>query len=68
MDEWMDGWINGWVDGWVDRWVDAVPTGADTKIMKNCGKIHLRRTKLDLLMNKLVVLVSFQPDSLHRGH
>lgn len=25
--------------------------------MKNCGKIHLKRTKLDLLMNKLVVLV-----------
>lgn len=31
--------------------------GLDTKIMKNCGKIHLKRTKLDLLMNKLVVLV-----------
>lgn len=34
------------------------PTGFDTKIMKNCGKIHLKRTKLDLLMNKLVILVS----------
>lgn len=31
--------------------------GLDTKIMKNCGKIHLKRTKLDLLMNRLVVLV-----------
>lgn len=31
--------------------------GLDTKIMKNCGKIHLKRTKLDLMMNKLVILV-----------
>ena len=31
--------------------------GLDTKIMKNCGKIHTKRTKLDLLMNKLVILV-----------
>ncbi|XP_042638711.1 phospholipid-transporting ATPase IK [Orycteropus afer afer] len=29
----------------------------DTKIMKNCGKIHLKRTKLDYLMNRLVVLI-----------
>lgn len=35
-------------------------TGLDTKIMKNCGKIHLKRTKLDLMMNKLVALVRSQ--------
>ncbi|XP_036027102.1 phospholipid-transporting ATPase IK [Onychomys torridus] len=34
-----------------------VGPGLDTKIMKNCGKIHLKRTKLDLLMNKLVILI-----------
>uniref|UniRef100_A0A8C8Z680 P-type ATPase N-terminal domain-containing protein n=1 Tax=Prolemur simus TaxID=1328070 RepID=A0A8C8Z680_PROSS len=38
----------------------VIYAGFDTKIMKNCGKIHLKRTKLDLLMNKLVVLVSCQ--------
>ncbi|XP_055409476.1 LOW QUALITY PROTEIN: phospholipid-transporting ATPase IK [Bubalus kerabau] len=31
--------------------------GFDTKIMKNCGKIHLKRTKIDHLMNRLVVLI-----------
>uniref|UniRef100_G1QMV6 P-type ATPase N-terminal domain-containing protein n=1 Tax=Nomascus leucogenys TaxID=61853 RepID=G1QMV6_NOMLE len=42
----------------VDRWIHvANPAGFDTKIMKNCGKIHLKRTKLDLLMNKLVVVI-----------
>nr|XP_012610714.1 phospholipid-transporting ATPase IK-like [Microcebus murinus] len=35
----------------------VIYAGFDTKIMKNCGKIHLKRTKLDLLMNKLVVLI-----------
>ncbi|XP_042123484.2 phospholipid-transporting ATPase IK isoform X4 [Peromyscus maniculatus bairdii] len=35
----------------------VIYAGLDTKIMKNCGKIHLKRTKLDLLMNKLVVLI-----------
>ncbi|XP_050995756.1 phospholipid-transporting ATPase IK [Acomys russatus] len=35
----------------------VVYAGLDTKIMKNCGKIHLKRTKLDLLMNKLVVMI-----------
>ncbi|XP_029421297.1 phospholipid-transporting ATPase IK [Nannospalax galili] len=35
----------------------VIYAGFDTKIMKNCGKIHLKRTKLDLLMNKLVILV-----------
>ncbi|XP_077889089.1 phospholipid-transporting ATPase IK isoform X3 [Ictidomys tridecemlineatus] len=35
----------------------VIYAGFDTKIMKNCGKIHLKRTKLDLFMNKLVVLI-----------
>ncbi|CAH6779279.1 Atp8b3 [Phodopus roborovskii] len=35
----------------------VIYAGLDTKIMKNCGKIHLKRTKLDLLMNKLVILI-----------
>nr|BAE00594.1 unnamed protein product [Macaca fascicularis] len=38
----------------------VIYAGFDTKIMKNCGKIHLKRTKLDVLMNKLVVVVSCQ--------
>ena len=39
--------------------MDGNLAGFDTKIMKNCGKIHLKRTKIDHLMNRLVVLVSF---------
>ncbi|XP_048196575.1 phospholipid-transporting ATPase IK [Perognathus longimembris pacificus] len=35
----------------------VIYAGVDTKIMQNCGKIHLKRTKLELLMNKLVVLI-----------
>ncbi|XP_054105325.2 phospholipid-transporting ATPase IK isoform X3 [Callithrix jacchus] len=35
----------------------VIYAGFDTKIMKNCGKIHLKRTKLDLMMNKLVVVI-----------
>ncbi|XP_010842846.1 PREDICTED: phospholipid-transporting ATPase IK isoform X2 [Bison bison bison] len=35
----------------------VVYAGFDTKIMKNCGKIHLKRTKIDHLMNRLVVLI-----------
>ncbi|XP_012878154.1 PREDICTED: phospholipid-transporting ATPase IK [Dipodomys ordii] len=35
----------------------VIYAGVDTKIMQNCGKIHLKRTKLDLLMNKLVILI-----------
>ncbi|EDL31538.1 mCG13368, isoform CRA_a, partial [Mus musculus] len=35
----------------------VIYAGLDTKIMKNCGKIHLKRTKLDLMMNKLVALI-----------
>jgi hypothetical protein len=65
----MDGWIDGWMEGGREGrregereggegWMDANPAGVDTKIMMNCGKIHLKRTKIDLLMNKLVVVVS----------
>ncbi|XP_057564031.1 phospholipid-transporting ATPase IK isoform X2 [Hippopotamus amphibius kiboko] len=35
----------------------VIYAGLDTKIMKNCGKIHLKRTKIDHLMNRLVVLI-----------
>ncbi|XP_020009009.2 phospholipid-transporting ATPase IK-like [Castor canadensis] len=35
----------------------VIYAGVDTKIMMNCGKIHLKRTKIDLLMNKLVVVI-----------
>ncbi|XP_076775532.1 phospholipid-transporting ATPase IK isoform X2 [Arvicanthis niloticus] len=35
----------------------VIYAGLDTKIMKNCGKIHLKRTKLDLMMNRLVILI-----------
>nr|XP_055102993.1 phospholipid-transporting ATPase IK-like isoform X2 [Symphalangus syndactylus] len=42
---------------YADGYMFANPAGFDTKIMKNCGKIHLKRTKLDLLMNKLVVVI-----------
>ncbi|XP_021100654.1 phospholipid-transporting ATPase IK isoform X3 [Heterocephalus glaber] len=35
----------------------VIYAGFDTKIMKNCGNIHLKRTKIDLFMNKLVVLI-----------
>lgn len=45
---------------------DANPAGFDTKIMRNCGKIHLKRTKLDLLINRLVIMVS-GPGPLPRG-
>lgn len=47
------------MDRQVDRWMDANHAGFDTKIMRNCGKIHMKRTKIDLLMNKLVIMVSF---------
>lgn len=42
----------------MDRQMDANPAGLDTKIMRNRGKIHLKRTKIDRLMNRLVILVS----------
>ncbi|XP_019512724.1 PREDICTED: phospholipid-transporting ATPase IK [Hipposideros armiger] len=35
----------------------VIYAGFDTKIMRNCGKIHLKRTKIDCLMNRLVVLI-----------
>ncbi|KAM4871823.1 phospholipid-transporting ATPase IK-like [Thomomys bottae] len=35
----------------------VIYTGVDTKIMKNCGNIHLKRTKLDIFMNKLVGMI-----------
>uniref|UniRef100_A0A4X2LEV9 Phospholipid-transporting ATPase n=1 Tax=Vombatus ursinus TaxID=29139 RepID=A0A4X2LEV9_VOMUR len=35
----------------------VIYAGFDSKIMKNCGKIKLKRTKLDLLMNKLVIII-----------
>ncbi|XP_054939126.1 phospholipid-transporting ATPase IK isoform X15 [Physeter macrocephalus] len=35
----------------------VIYAGFDTKIMKNCGKTHLKRTKIDHLMNRLVVLI-----------
>ncbi|XP_048208111.1 phospholipid-transporting ATPase IK-like [Perognathus longimembris pacificus] len=35
----------------------VIYTGVDTKIMKNCGEIHLKRTKIDLFMNKLVAMI-----------
>ncbi|XP_049495495.1 phospholipid-transporting ATPase IK isoform X7 [Panthera uncia] len=31
--------------------------GFDTKIMRNCGKIHLKRSRIDRLLNRLVALV-----------
>uniref|UniRef100_A0A671F2A2 Phospholipid-transporting ATPase n=1 Tax=Rhinolophus ferrumequinum TaxID=59479 RepID=A0A671F2A2_RHIFE len=33
------------------------PAGFDTKIMRNCGKIHQKRTKITRLINRLVVLI-----------
>lgn len=47
------------VDGQASRRMDANHAGFDTKIMRNCGKIHLKGTKIDLVMNKLVIMVSF---------
>ncbi|XP_020864720.1 phospholipid-transporting ATPase IK isoform X1 [Phascolarctos cinereus] len=35
----------------------VIYAGFDSKIMKNCGKIKLKRTKLDQLMNKLVIII-----------
>uniref|UniRef100_A0A452TIB3 Phospholipid-transporting ATPase n=1 Tax=Ursus maritimus TaxID=29073 RepID=A0A452TIB3_URSMA len=39
----------------------VIYAGFDTKIMKNCGRIHQKRTKIDRLMNKLVMLVRGLP-------
>ncbi|XP_054574342.1 phospholipid-transporting ATPase IK [Eptesicus fuscus] len=35
----------------------VIYAGLDTKIMRNCGTIHLKRTKIDRLMNRLVILI-----------
>ncbi|XP_060037905.1 phospholipid-transporting ATPase IK isoform X2 [Erinaceus europaeus] len=35
----------------------VVYAGFDTKIMRNCGDVRLKRTKIDVLMNRLVVLI-----------
>ncbi|XP_014390505.1 PREDICTED: phospholipid-transporting ATPase IK [Myotis brandtii] len=35
----------------------VIYAGFDTKIMRNCGKIHLKGTKIDRLMNKLVIMI-----------
>ncbi|XP_029469990.1 phospholipid-transporting ATPase IK [Rhinatrema bivittatum] len=35
----------------------VIYAGFDSKIMKNCGKINLKKTRLDIMMNKLVTIV-----------
>ncbi|XP_074058323.1 phospholipid-transporting ATPase IK [Macrotis lagotis] len=35
----------------------VIYAGFDSKIMKNCGKIKLKRTKLDRMMNKLIIFI-----------
>ncbi|XP_036138171.1 phospholipid-transporting ATPase IK-like [Molossus molossus] len=35
----------------------VIYAGFDTKIMRNCGKVQLKRTKIDYLMNRLVILI-----------
>ncbi|XP_006275680.3 phospholipid-transporting ATPase IK [Alligator mississippiensis] len=35
----------------------VIYAGFDSKIMRNCGKIRLKKTKLDRMMDKLVILV-----------
>ncbi|KAM5308261.1 phospholipid-transporting ATPase IK-like [Glossophaga mutica] len=35
----------------------VIYAGVDTKIMKNCGKIYLKRTKMDEMMNRLVIVI-----------
>lgn len=62
MDGRTDGRTGGWVDGQSDRRLGqrmgTNSPGFDTKIMRNCGEIHLKRTKTDRLLNRLVILVS----------
>ena len=55
-EEWRMGQVGERMDGWMDGRMKLA--GVDTKIMRNCGKIHLKRTKMDHMMNKLVILVS----------
>nr|XP_042697616.1 phospholipid-transporting ATPase IK [Chrysemys picta bellii] len=35
----------------------VIYAGLDSKIMKNCGKIKMKKTKLDRLMDRLVILI-----------
>ncbi|KAM7143495.1 phospholipid-transporting ATPase IK [Molossus nigricans] len=35
----------------------VIYAGFDTKIMRNCGQVQLKRTKIDYLMNRLVILI-----------
>ncbi|XP_049495497.1 phospholipid-transporting ATPase IK isoform X9 [Panthera uncia] len=35
----------------------VIYAGFDTKIMRNCGKIHLKRSRIDRLLNRLVALI-----------
>ncbi|XP_036914129.1 phospholipid-transporting ATPase IK-like [Sturnira hondurensis] len=41
-----------YADGWMGGWA-----GVDTKIMRNCGKIYLKGTKMDQRMNRMVILI-----------
>ncbi|XP_054549002.1 phospholipid-transporting ATPase IK isoform X1 [Talpa occidentalis] len=45
----------------------VIYAGFDTKIMKNCGKFHLKRTKIDLLVNRLVLVASRRLSSAKRA-
>ncbi|KAL8177655.1 UNVERIFIED_CONTAM: Phospholipid-transporting ATPase IK, partial [Gekko kuhli] len=36
----------------------VIYAGSDSKIMKNCGKIKLKKTKLNRLMDRIVLLIS----------
>ncbi|KAM5191560.1 phospholipid-transporting ATPase IK [Mantella aurantiaca] len=35
----------------------VIYAGFDTKIMKNCGKVNVKKTKLDVMMNYLVITI-----------
>nr|XP_033812592.1 phospholipid-transporting ATPase IK isoform X2 [Geotrypetes seraphini] len=35
----------------------VIYAGFDTKIMKNCGKINLKKTKLDAMINNIVIII-----------
>ncbi|XP_030074451.1 phospholipid-transporting ATPase IK isoform X2 [Microcaecilia unicolor] len=35
----------------------VIYAGFDSKIMKNCGKINQKKTKLDVMINKLVIII-----------
>uniref|UniRef100_A0A8D0HHY1 ATPase phospholipid transporting 8B3 n=1 Tax=Sphenodon punctatus TaxID=8508 RepID=A0A8D0HHY1_SPHPU len=39
----------------------VIYAGFDSKIMKNCGKIKLKKTKLNSMMDQLVLIVSSSP-------